>query len=222
MKYPVNDLYPCIQGEGVMTGIPMLLLRLQGCGVGCVFCDTMETWFKEPKLRVDTLEDALGTNPRYVELSASEINYAIRERAEGIEWVLVTGGEPAQYDLHQLVNALHDGGFKVALETSGTENGHIGAGCNWVCISPKLDNPGQKPILPAALWVADEVKMVLGRPQDLARYDAWLKTVILKETVVLCLQPMSLSERATMLCIQTVQKRGWRLSLQTHKFINQR
>jgi 6-pyruvoyltetrahydropterin/6-carboxytetrahydropterin synthase len=42
-SYVVNDIYTCIQGEGVQTGVAMVLLRLQGCAVGCPWCDTKET-----------------------------------------------------------------------------------------------------------------------------------------------------------------------------------
>src|SRR3990167_3293182 len=36
--YPINNVYKCIQGEGCLTGMAMTLVRMHGCGVGCVFC----------------------------------------------------------------------------------------------------------------------------------------------------------------------------------------
>jgi organic radical activating enzyme len=68
-RYPVNDCYTCIQGEGVQTGVTMVLLRRHGCP----WCDTKETWHFDPQQQVGTLAEALGANSRYVYLSAGDI-----------------------------------------------------------------------------------------------------------------------------------------------------
>ena len=73
MRYLVNDIYPCIQGEGVNTGVPMMLVRLHGCPVECVFCDTRETWTIDPNNEVEALTGALGTSPRYARVSPETI-----------------------------------------------------------------------------------------------------------------------------------------------------
>lgn len=200
----------------------MVLLRLQGCAVGCPFCDTKETWDVDPASEAGSIPEALGTNERYAWVSPSEINRFISVSFPSLQWVLLTGGEPAQYPLKPLTLALHDGGHKVALETSGTELGHEGAGIDWVCVSPKLYMPGKKRVLPAALSLADEIKFVIGRERDLDYAEQLLTLSSLKPGAVVCLQPMSLDPKATQLCIQTVQDKGWRLSLQLHKFISQR
>ena len=44
MKYPINEVFETVQGEGTYTGTPAVFLRLQGCGVGCPWCDTKHTW----------------------------------------------------------------------------------------------------------------------------------------------------------------------------------
>jgi 7-carboxy-7-deazaguanine synthase len=217
--YPVNDLYTCVQGEGVQTGVAMVLLRLHGCAVGCPWCDTKETWEFAPENQVDTLAAALGANPRYVYLSAAAIAEHIRANHPGPKWVLVTGGEPAQVGLRPLVAAIHAIGLKAAIETSGTEMGHVGADFDWVCVSPKLNMPGGKAIQPAALAVADEIKHVVGRQQDIEALDGLLTDIPLKPDVHICLQPVSVSPKATALCLEVVQQRGWRLSVQMHKYI---
>lgn len=216
--YPVNDLYTCVQGEGVQTGVAMVLLRLHGCAVGCPWCDTKETWEFAPENQVDTLAAALGANLRYVYLPATAVAEYIRANHPGPKWVLVTGGEPAQYGLRPLVAAIHNIGLKAAIETSGTEVGHVEAGFDWVCVSPKLNMPGGKAIQPAALAAADEIKHVVGRQQDIDELDELLM-LALKPDVHICLQPVSVSAKATALCLEVVQQRGWRLSVQMHKYI---
>src|SRR5215510_2463493 len=104
--YPVNDCYTCVQGEGVQTGVAMVLLRLHGCDVGCPWCDTAQTWRFEAENERPTIKDALDEK-----------------------------------------------GYKVALETSGTEAGHLGARIDWICVSPKIDMPGGKTIKLEALEV---------------------------------------------------------------------
>src|SRR5689334_8643248 len=118
--YPVNDCYTCIQGEGVQTGVAMVLLRLHGCDVGCAFCDTKHTWHFDSTHERAQVVDVLGENPCYTYASAQQITDHIRSNHPGPKWVLVTGGEPAQYLLKALVEALHGYDYKVALETSGT------------------------------------------------------------------------------------------------------
>jgi organic radical activating enzyme len=82
---------------------------------------------------------------------------------------------PGQYDLAPLVNALHDAGYKVALETSGTESGPQVAWIDWVCVSPKFDMPGGKVVLSAAVHqIADEIKQVIGKQADINRLDSFL------------------------------------------------
>ena len=221
-RYPVNDVYACVQGEGCQTGVPMILLRLHGCAVGCPWCDTKETWDFLPTLEQQSLVDALGSNGRYSYLTAPKIAAYIRENMPGPRWVLLTGGEPAQYDLRSLVNSLHEEGYQVALETSGTELGHVGAGIDWVCVSPKIEMPGGKQVLPEALSTADEIKHVVGKKKDIDQLDALLDGVTLKQDVQICLQPVSISPKATALCTAVVIERGWRLSVQMHKYIGAR
>jgi 7-carboxy-7-deazaguanine synthase len=73
IRYPVNDCYPCVQGEGVQTGVAMVLLRLHGCAVGCPWCDTKETWLMDPAHEVATLDEALGANPQYAYMTAAKL-----------------------------------------------------------------------------------------------------------------------------------------------------
>lgn len=222
-RYRVNDVYPSVQGEGVNTGLPMVILRLHGCPVGCPFCDTKETWENDKSNRVDTLAEALGANPRWVWKDAKAIAQYIENEWPGIKWVMITGGEPAMENLEDLTAWLRITGKSVALETSGTALGHLGAFFDWICVSPKIGMPGGLKVLPEALMVADEIKYVVGKASDLATFDELLSnTPELKQGVTICLQPMSASKRATELCMKTVMERGWRLSIQTHRLLEVR
>lgn len=218
--YRLNDIYPTVQGEGVHTGVPMVLVRLHGCPVGCPFCDTKETWDVLPEMQVNTLTDALGANSHWVEISADAImNYA-RQIAPQTRWIMLTGGEPGMQLLHALIESAHAHEFKVALETSGTATGHLGAGVDWVCVSPKINMPGKRLLNGFAIQSADEIKMVIGKQADIDQLDRLLAVYSTKKDVIICLQPMSASRRATALCMKTCLQRGWRLSIQTHKLIN--
>ena len=202
----------------------MAILRLHGCGVGCRFCDTRETWEAYPGNEVTEIAVMLGTNPKWMTLSADDIARFITTNYRQVPYVLVTGGEPAEQPLHELTQTLHACGFKVALETSGTEP-FPASGFDWVCVSPKFDNPGGKDVLVYALTVADEIKHVVGKQADIDRLDVALQVVADEGAEIkgqICLQPMSTNQRATLLCIETCLARGWRLSIQTHKLLEVR
>ncbi len=47
MQYPINEMFQTLQGEGYYTGVPAIFIRLQGCPVGCSWCDTKHTWEKQ-------------------------------------------------------------------------------------------------------------------------------------------------------------------------------
>ncbi len=219
--YPVNDCYTCVQGEGVQTGVAMVLLRLHGCAVGCPWCDTKHTWEVDPTQEQPTIAAAIGENTRYSSQSAATIADYIQQNHPGPRWIMLTGGEPAQYPLKPLIDELHSRGYRVALETSGTETGHLGAGIDWVCVSPKIGMPGQKVVKTEALESADEIKHVIVTEKDITALDHLINGVNLKPNVQICLQPVSQQQRATQLCIDTVQARGWRLSIQVHKYLRQ-
>lgn len=220
MIYLVNDVYPCVQGEGCQTGIPMIMLRLQGCAVGCPWCDTKQTWETDPGFEVGGIAQALGATPHYAKKVQSEIVYYIKTNYPTYKWVLVSGGEPANFYLKPLVDALHDAGYKAAIETSGTQDGVLGAGFDWVCVSPKINMPGGFSVLSEVLGIADEIKHVVGKQADIEIIDSLLSHNKFKKGVQICLQPVSQSPKATQLCIQTVQDRQWRLSTQVHKYLD--
>lgn len=217
--YKVNDLYPCIQGEGALAGTPMVMLRLQECPVGCPFCDTKETWAADPADQSIELPDAMGVNPRWAAATAERIEKEVVRVARGIRWVLVSGGEPLMQDCTDLTVLLAQRhGFKMALETSGTAplSGHW----DHITVSPKVGMPGGLGVLHSVVERADEIKWVVGKQDDLEKLDDFLAAHNRKFDCSVALQPMSLNEKATALCEERCLQKGWRLSVQLHKFLH--
>jgi 7-carboxy-7-deazaguanine synthase len=230
VTYRINDIYPCVQGEGTQAGVPMVMVRLQGCGVGCPWCDTRETWDADPARMIRTLSavpalalaPALGQNARWAWATAGEIAGTARALGGAIGWALLSGGEPAEQAMRELYSALHAERFRVALETSGTAWDEAWPPFDWVTVSPKIDMPGGRLVLPGPMSVADEVKMVIGKTADIAALDALLDRCPIRPGAVVSLQPVSQSEKATRLCVETAMARNWRVSIQVHKVMGVR
>mgnify|MGYP003664071811 FL=1 len=51
--YKINEIFETLQGEGSFTGQPSIFIRLQGCPVGCSWCDTKHTWEVSPEKEVE-------------------------------------------------------------------------------------------------------------------------------------------------------------------------
>lgn len=101
--YRVSEIFLSIQGEGPHAGSPAHFLRLQGCDVGCTWCDTRYSW-----------DPAAG--------ETLEIDEAWRRAGELGEsrLLVVTGGEPLQHEgLAELLGAALQRWPVVEVETSG-------------------------------------------------------------------------------------------------------
>ena len=161
--FPVMEYFYSIQGEGVYTGQSAFFIRLGGCDVGCVWCDVKDSWDadKHPLKSIDfLLEEALRYPSRIL---------------------ILTGGEPAMYDLTVITMAFKYQGFQVHIETSGAYElkGHF----DWVTFSPKKF---KAPIASAAAQ-ANELKIVVFNKSDIAWAEEHQKMVPI--TCKLYLQP---------------------------------
>ena len=216
---PINEVFQTIQGEASFTGTPAVFVRLQGCPVGCPWCDTKHTWHLEGSQRT-TLAQVLAKqddSPAYGQASTAELlklldGFAARH-------IVITGGEPCMYDLRELTAALLARGRSVQLETSGTHEVLCADGV-WVTVSPKLHMPSGLPVLASAMRRANEVKHPVGKLADIEQLLGVLPLV--PSGVQVWLQPLSQSSKATELCIAEAMQRGWRVSVQTHKFLGVR
>jgi 7-carboxy-7-deazaguanine synthase len=185
-----------IQGEGRYAGRAAYFIRLAGCDVGCVWCDVKESW--------DTKNHPLVSIATIIEeVKNSNTNF-----------VVITGGEPAMYDLTTLVNALHNLSYEVAIETSGCYE--LKGDIDWYCFSPKKF---KKPI-EEAYQKANELKIVIFHPSDFG----WAEehaAKINKDCILYLQTEWSKKETILPLLIDYVKNNPkWKISLQTHKYLD--
>ncbi len=193
---PLMEAFYTIQGEGANTGIAAYFIRLGGCDVGCHWCDVKESW------------DA-ALHP----LTPVEEIVAAADRFPG-KYVVITGGEPLLYNLDALTTQLQERGIKTLIETSGAHP--MSGKWSWVCLSPKKFKAPVASVYP----FADELKVVIFNKTDFA----WAEEHAAKvgETCSLYLQPeWSKASQLMPLIVEYVKNNPkWRVSLQTHKYMD--
>lgn len=220
MKYPVNEVFETIQGEGFYTGVPAIFVRLQGCPVGCSWCDTKHTWelLDVNKVQPEMVIQVDGTIGRWSELTTSELISFLKQKEFTASHVVITGGEPCLHDLTAMTEEFNDAGYSTQIETSGT----FEVNCSektWVTVSPKLKMKAGLAVLPQALNRANEIKHPVATASHIDDLDELLKGIDL-EGKTICLQPISQKARATELAMRVCIERNWRLSIQTHKYLD--
>ena len=192
-SYPVMEDFFTVQGEGYNTGKAAYFIRLGGCDVGCVWCDVKESWDANahPKVTVSELLE--------------------RVRSSQATRVVITGGEPAMYDLKPLTDIFHDAKIDCYIETSGAYP--LSGEWEWICVSPKKF----KAALPASLAMADELKVIVFNASDFDWAEKHEKLV--SEECILYLQPeYSVFNKVIGPIVEYVKSHPeWRISLQTHK-----
>ena len=206
--YSVKEIFYTLQGEGVNAGSPAVFLRFAGCNLWsgreqdrasavCRFCDT----------EFVGTDGAGGGKFESADRLARAILAAWPAEGSAHRFVVCTGGEPLLQLDDPLLAALHALGFRVAVETNGTQP--VPRDIDWVCVSPKAGAP-------LAVHEGDELKLVF--PQHGAEPERFESLAFDN----FLLQPMDGPERArnTELAVAFCKARPrWRLSLQTHKLI---
>lgn len=196
MQYPVMERFKTLQGEGAYTGVSAWFIRLGGCDVGCAWCDVKESW------------EAAAHPP----VSVEELVAEAVEAQTAI--TVITGGEPLMYDCAPLTEALRAAGLKVHLETSGAYP--LTGAWDWITLSPKRF----KPTLSEVYERTDELKVVVVNRQDYAWAEEHAERI--RPEAVRYLQP-EWSRREKLheaLTDYVASHPKWRLSLQTHKYLN--
>lgn len=136
-KIPVVELFgPTIQGEGAVIGYQTVFLRLGGCDYKCARCDSLHA----------VLPELVKAGSEYLtqqEIFSKVVDYMVMHTAD-CEWVTISGGNPAIWDLSDLVTALKDVGIKIAVETQGTIWQDWLQDCDMVTVSPKGPGMGEE------------------------------------------------------------------------------
>ncbi len=193
---PLMEDFYTIQGEGANTGTAAYFIRLGGCDMGCWWCDVKESW--DATLHPLTLADEI-------------VGRALQTPSGA---VVVTGGEPVLYNLDYLCNELKNKGIKTFLETAGVRK--LTGTWDWICLSPKK---GSIPIL-EYFSVANELKVIIHQESDL-RW-AELNAEKAHADCTLFLQPewSKYNEILPVIVDYIKLHPHWKMSLQTHKFMN--
>ncbi len=197
VELPVMEHFYTIQGEGFYAGRPAFFIRLAGCNVGCSWCDVKESW-EVDKNQIQSIRELVSC------VNQTEADF-----------VVITGGEPAMYDLSALTAALHEHQITIAIETSGTYP--LVGSIDWYCFSPKKF----KAPIGEAYEKANELKVIINHPSDF-EFGEQHAALLKNENCRLYLQTeWSKRERFLPLIIEYVKAHPkWNISLQTHKYLN--
>ena len=209
MTYTVKEIYFTLQGEGAQTGRAAVFLRFAGCNLwtgrerdrpaaSCRFCDTDF---------VGTDGPGGGKFATAAELAAAVDGAWLGDREGAVPYVVCTGGEPLLQLDRQLVDALHDRGFEVGIETNGT----IAAppGIDWICVSPKGDAP-------LVQDRGNELKLVYAQAERGAQPDRFEK-LDFEHWFLQPLDDANRDEHTRATIRYCLGHPRWRLSVQTHK-----
>jgi 7-carboxy-7-deazaguanine synthase len=129
-KLRIAEIFgPTIQGEGRHVGVPCYFIRIGGCDYECSWCDSLHA----------VLPEYVRGLPR---LTLDEIIHDLVSLGGAAQWVVLSGGNPALYDLTELVSDLQEGEFKVMVETQGTMYKPWLADVDELCVSPKGPSAG--------------------------------------------------------------------------------
>jgi Organic radical activating enzymes len=139
--YKVNEIFYTLQGEGAHSGIPAVFVRFSGCNLRCPWCDTEFT-------------DHTDMTAEQIVAEVQDLYDIPNERRK---MVVLTGGEPSLQVDTTLIDALHEAGFYICIETNGTRP--LPDGIDWITCSPKMSTS-------LALRKVNEVKVVFTGEYD--------------------------------------------------------
>jgi len=192
---PLMEEFYTIQGEGYHTGTAAYFIRIGGCDVGCHWCDVKESW------------NATLHPPTAIEIIVSNAKKLAKT-------IVITGGEPLMWNMEPVTKELQAQNLKVHIETSGAYP--LSGIWDWICLSPKKNK------LPLDLIYkeANELKMIIHNKHDFVFAEEQANKT--NKDAILFLQPeWSKKEEITPLIVDYVMNNPkWRISLQTHKYLN--
>lgn len=192
---PIMEHFYTIQGEGAHSGLASYFIRIGGCDVGCHWCDVKESWNEKihPALDVNMIVDIATKHSKSI---------------------VLTGGEPLMWNLDFLTNQLKIKETTIHIETSGAYP--LSGQLDWICLSPKKN----KPPLEQIYQQANELKIIVYNQHDFAY--AQQQAALVNPNCQLFLQP-EWSKRESMMpkiVDFVLTNPQWKISLQTHKYLN--
>lgn len=194
-ELPVMEAFYTIQGEGFYAGHAAYFIRLAGCDVGCHWCDVKESWDVEiyPILPIEQI---------------------INEAKNNGNLAVITGGEPLMWDLTTLTQSLKDNGFKTNIETSGAYE--LSGTWDWICLSPK------KTKLPTQSVYnhANELKCIIYNKHDFIFAEEQANKVNPNALLYLQVEWDKRDEMLPLVVEYVKNNPKWRISTQTHKYMN--
>ena len=194
--YPLMEAFYTLQGEGYHSGKPAYFIRLAGCDVGCHWCDVKESW-DAGLHKITSIEDIVSGAMAYPS-----------------KFAVITGGEPLMHDLTELTNSLIEKKYELAIETSGAYS--LSGTWHWICLSPKKFKAPREEFYA----VVNELKVIIFNKSDFKWAEEHAAKV--NKNCKLYLQvEWSKRDELTLLLIEYVkQNPQWRISVQTHKYLD--
>jgi organic radical activating enzyme len=199
----VNDTFWSVQGEGSRTGVPSIFLRLTGCTLQCPYCDTPDAWKGGKKMEIQEV--------------VTKIKVLKKEYPRS--QVVITGGEPLEQDLSELVDKLNQQKFYLAIETNGIYFQDLNI--NWWTLSPK--DLGDYYISANLKERISEIKLIVNRNLNLGVIK---KIRAIRKDFPIFLQPDCFAKnkyKNTFKLFEECQKAGIaniKLGYQLHKIFN--
>ena len=192
---PLMEEFYTIQGEGYHKGTAAYFVRIGGCDVGCHWCDVKESWNAALHPPTDTTI-----------IVDNAVKYS--------DVIVVTGGEPLTWDMTLLTKGLKERGVQTHIETLGAYT--LTGAWDWICLSPKKVKLPEAGIYAAA----HELKMIVYNKSDFKFAEE--QAALVGEDCILYLQPeWSVRDKIVPLIVEYVmQHPKWKVSLQTHKYLN--
>lgn len=195
LMLPLMEEFYTIQGEGFHKGTAAYFIRVGGCDVGCHWCDVKESWNAD-------------LHP------PSPIEQIVENAVKYSKTIVVTGGEPLTWNMDPLTTLLKSKGLQTHIETSGAYK--LTGEWDWICLSPKKIKLPVEEIYP----VANELKVIVFNKDDFKFAEEQAAKV--SGNCILYLQPeWSNREKMTPFIVDYImQNPKWKVSLQTHKYLN--
>ena len=203
MNLVVNEIFYSIQGEGPNAGRPAIFLRLFGCNLRCVWCDSMFA----------------VTGKEYQAFGIDDVIHKIQEYP--CKHLVITGGEPLiqQKALKVLLEKLPE--YSIEIETNGSIPLEIEEFIEQINCSPKLKNSGNPPY-PLAIKPATTkaiYKFVVQKEEDMKAVRKYIKeNEIPVEKVYLMPEGMNkkiVQERSEWL-VEICKKEGYNFTSRLH------